>query len=163
MVFKGTNMTVKKYCFLFLLFLITSFTAKAQFNLQPDSVVNVAFNWDRAWLNSNLVGGTTLIICEVPPNKIWKLSTIENTTPFANAEAYLRTSATYSGLTSLKMANNLPPFQGNGGRTSGDVIWLREGDQIILRNEDATGATYNGNCSTCYGSFWINAMQFSID
>ena len=152
-----------KKLFFIILISTTSLNVKAQFNLQPDSVVNIAFNWDRTWLNSNFVGGTTLIICEVPPNKIWKLSTIENTTPFGNAEAYLRTSATYSGLTSLKTANNLPSFQGNGGRTSGDIIWLREGDQIILRNEDATGQTYNGNCSYCYGSFWINAMQFSVD
>ena len=160
MVFKGTNMTVKKYCFLFL---ITSFTAKAQFNLQPDSVVNVAFNWERVWLNSNLDGGTTLIICEVPPNKIWKVGTIKSGTPMSTIKAYLRTSATYSGLTSLKGVNSYPDSGGNGVRTVGDVLWLREGDQIILRNEDATGATYNGNCSTCYGSFWINAMQFSID
>ena len=152
-----------KKLFFIILLSIASLNVKAQFNLQPDSVVNIAFNWDLTWLNSNFVGGTTLIICEVPPNKIWKLSTVENTTPFAKAEAYLRTSATYSGRTSLKMANNLPSFTGNGGRTSGDVIWLREGDQIILRNEDATGQTYNGNCSYCYGSFWINAMQFSVD
>lgn len=142
-------MNHKLFIFSFLLLPLVAF---GQLNLQPDSVISVNVVWDRANMNTQgeLGGGDTLVF-EVPESSIWKLNHWGFSNPNNSIKAELLTKKTIS-----VFGNS----SGIADLNDGDFLWLAGGDKIIVYNSAAIGYWFNGNCTTCYGAFSLNALQF---
>lgn len=97
-----------------------------------------------------LGGGDTLVF-EVPENSIWKLNHWGFYSPSNTIKAELLTKKTISAFGNSSSISDL---------NDGDFLWLASSDKIIVYNSAAVGYWFNGNCSSCYGTFSLNALQF---
>lgn len=133
-------------------FLLLPLLTFGQLNLQPDSVISLNVVWDRDNMNTQgELGGGDTVVFEVPENSIWKLNHWSFYNPSNSIKAELLTKKTISAFGNSSSISDL---------NDGDFLWLASGDKIIVYNSAAVGYWFNGNCTTCHGSFSLNALQF---
>jgi hypothetical protein len=136
-------------------------TAKAQYNLQLDSVITEVVS-GQFGLNDS-----SKFIFEVPAGKVWKLesafSSGSNSSAqygavkikFKDSGGKTMTITPAGGYSNVKV-NNTP---GNGGTDNTGVIWLNAGSKIIF---SIYGADSYTRCCGYWRGF-LSALQFSIE
>lgn len=132
-------------------------TAKAQYNLQIDSVITEVMSGQFGLLDSSKY------IYVVPTGKVWKVeSAFSSGSNPSMSYGYIRiklqdsggktmTINSYNGTSNIKMN-----YHGNGADDTG-VIWLNEGSKIVY-------TVYGADYYTRVGGYWrgfLSALQFS--
>jgi hypothetical protein len=136
-------------------------TAKAQYNLQLDSVITEVVS-GQFGLNDS-----SKFIFEVPAGKVWKLESAFSSGSNSSAQyGVIRIKFQDSGGKTMTITNKdgrsnvkVNYSYGGSGTDNTGVIWLNAGSKIIF-------SIYGADYYTRVGGYWrgfLSALQFSIE